>query len=446
MARASMPLRNSISFSFRPSGLPSPNLWEGGYSKERWIQFNDQVRDEYCKRYAYCVLSDIEDFFNSILHSTLADAIHTHIRPLFTNPEDYLTPNVERLFCLLNGWFPIPGIRIPQGPSASFFFAELVLLNVDLFCSTKDFVVARFVDDYRIFGNTEAFVIHQHDLIEAKIAELCLQFNANKYELILATVLAERLDRLKLLVEQFKRTTSGWPPASILQYAIQKLKEEFAGTRCKHSISFLLSVIKRGIRGCARISDSVLNDLYTCFQTHSSISADALQIWLVILKPLINYPTFQEFLGEILFSGENLLDTDIAGIYGCFHLTTAIKSTTLADKLLPVFENDTVVEPDEYSGSTIARKGKALRAAIKHNNGDQILMDMFRKNNNYAEMRRYTAVAPVDMSSTKHKHEFWKIQRASCDCFEERIAIDYFENNGEDITPDGLIKVVHQGY
>ncbi|WP_190808735.1 RNA-directed DNA polymerase [Flagellimonas sp. S3867] len=97
----------------------------------------------------YRLETDITSFFDTIPHSTLVIELNR-----FKIDKDVL----ELLSSCLNFWSGTRdsetiGVGIPQGPAASYFFANLILDSLDRMAMENDLTYFRFMDDIRIYDS-----------------------------------------------------------------------------------------------------------------------------------------------------------------------------------------------------------------------------------------------------------------------------------------------------
>jgi len=102
-----------------------------------------------CERFAeefdYVLMTDISDFYNQIYLHRLENAI-----------SDATNSNKGKLFgSFLMSLNTKNSQGIPVGPAASIILSEASLIDVDEFISNEGFSHVRYVDDIRIFGNSE---------------------------------------------------------------------------------------------------------------------------------------------------------------------------------------------------------------------------------------------------------------------------------------------------
>ncbi len=120
--------------------------------------------------------TDITGFFDCIPHSKLMIILHK----FGVEPE---------ILDLLNDCFNIysgtkesvtPGVGIPQGPAASFFFANVFLTDLDYEISQRGYTYYRYMDDIRIYEETEDELTEALVLIDNFLKGRALSLNTKK--------------------------------------------------------------------------------------------------------------------------------------------------------------------------------------------------------------------------------------------------------------------------
>jgi Reverse transcriptase (RNA-dependent DNA polymerase) len=149
--------------------------------------------------HAFVLVGDVSDFYNRIYLHRLNNAI-VHCDSSLVGVADSL----EHFLLRLNDK---ASQGIPVGPAASIIFAEAVCNDIDEFIASRGFVHTRYVDDLRIFANSESdlralleelvlymFGSHRLQFAWQKTAVLETQTFATRY---LTT--PERLEQAELL-------------------------------------------------------------------------------------------------------------------------------------------------------------------------------------------------------------------------------------------------------
>ncbi len=308
------------------------------------------------------------------------------------------------------------------------------LLRIDYACDKPNYHACRFVDDYCLFGSTKANVAWQNEQLETMFSELGLVVNVSKSEFGVCAILADRLAHFDNMVGRFQQTTLKHASVSSLQkiqIAMRMLREEFNDFDIdRYAVNYLLATIRNNMKTIQSVPDTLLQELFDCYIDHSVRAANALAGWLPIFNSNIRCSPVQELLGKIILEKADMLDTELAFCYGSFSLTTMIHNASLRQKLVERFERDASRPITHWSGSNASRKGKSLRALQQHGQGNDLLMDVFRKNNYYQEMRRYTAVAATSLP-VEQMQEFFYTQLLACINPEERFLISQLQKYNE---------------
>ena len=120
--------------------------------------------------------TDITGFFDSIPHSKLLMTL----RKFGVEPE---------ILDLLNDCLNVysgtkesitPGVGIPQGPAASFFFANVFLNDLDYLITQSGYTYFRYMDDIRIYEETEEKLIEALVVIDNYFKGRALSLNTKK--------------------------------------------------------------------------------------------------------------------------------------------------------------------------------------------------------------------------------------------------------------------------
>lgn len=112
--------------------------------------------------YSYVLLTDVSDFYNQIYLHRINNSVAS------ASGDAKLGLEIENFLSRLNNK---ASQGIPIGPPASIILAEAVMVDVDQFISTKHVEHVRYVDDIRIFSDSESelreiledLVIYLHD-------------------------------------------------------------------------------------------------------------------------------------------------------------------------------------------------------------------------------------------------------------------------------------------
>lgn len=116
------------------------------------------------KAYPFVLSADIADFYNKIYLHRLQNAIQ-----VATDAPSGISKRIEYFLTSLN---TKASQGIPVGPAASIVMAEATLIDADQFIYGRGFDHVRYVDDFRIFGNS-------HQELEALVQDFCLYLHEN---------------------------------------------------------------------------------------------------------------------------------------------------------------------------------------------------------------------------------------------------------------------------
>lgn len=139
-----IPASKTITFSNRFRPAKDGQMYDPNYNYTEFQAHCATLSDP--KKYKYVVLADIADFFPRIYSHPLENALID----CTTKSE-----HVSAIKRLLKSWNFTISVGIPVGPQSSMLLAELVLDDVDRGLVDEGTRFCRYVDDYRIFCETE---------------------------------------------------------------------------------------------------------------------------------------------------------------------------------------------------------------------------------------------------------------------------------------------------
>ncbi|MDR0605840.1 MAG: RNA-directed DNA polymerase [Bacteroidales bacterium] len=124
----------------------------------------------------YKLETDITGFFDSIPHSKLLLILHQF------GVEQVILDLLQNCLNIYSGTRDsvTPGVGIPQGPAASFFFANLFLYELDYQISQKGYTYYRYMDDIRIYDESEEKIIEALVYIDKYLKGKALSLNIKK--------------------------------------------------------------------------------------------------------------------------------------------------------------------------------------------------------------------------------------------------------------------------
>ena len=137
------PLADRIACSYRIN-IANGSFFDGGSG---WGDFKEKSQ-ELADENDFAAITDISDFYNQIYLHRLQNAIEaadaTH-KSLASDIEDFLLALNNKA-----------SQGVPVGPAASILMAEAVMIDIDAFISQCGVAHTRYVDDIRMFSNSEA--------------------------------------------------------------------------------------------------------------------------------------------------------------------------------------------------------------------------------------------------------------------------------------------------
>lgn len=156
-----------VAFSYRLT-MSSNSFFALGNGYQAFV---DRCR-ELASVYSFVLAADVADFYNRLYLHRLENSLSLSGCPSGVGKA------LEAFLLALNGK---ASQGIPVGPAASIIMAEAVMTDVDQFLSNKAVPHARYVDDFRIFGNSkEALEILLEDLVQHLFNAHRLQFASGK--------------------------------------------------------------------------------------------------------------------------------------------------------------------------------------------------------------------------------------------------------------------------
>jgi len=144
---------------------------------ESWIEFQQAI-EKLCNSFSWVVETDISAYFECIDHYRLLHRIHD----IFANKvdADALRESKQLLQRLWGRWSKGKKIGIPQVNDASSFFANVYLDELDKWMIRQGYVFLRYVDDMRIFTNSEPSARFALAELITQLREIGLHVGAGK--------------------------------------------------------------------------------------------------------------------------------------------------------------------------------------------------------------------------------------------------------------------------
>lgn len=115
--------------------------------------------------FQFVLSADISDFYNKIYLHRLQNAIQSA-----TDNPPGISKRIEYFLTVLN---TRASQGIPVGPAASIIMAEATLIDADQFIYGRGFEHVRYVDDFRIFGNS-------HQELQTLFQDFCVYLHENQ--------------------------------------------------------------------------------------------------------------------------------------------------------------------------------------------------------------------------------------------------------------------------
>jgi len=137
------PALDRIACSYRIN-IANGSFFDGGSG---WVDFKDKSQ-ELADENEFAAITDISDFYNQIYLHRLQNAIeaaNVAHKPLASDIEDFLLALNNKA-----------SQGVPVGPAASIIMAEAVMIDIDAFISQCGVAHTRYVDDIRMFSDSEA--------------------------------------------------------------------------------------------------------------------------------------------------------------------------------------------------------------------------------------------------------------------------------------------------
>ncbi|MFI5201233.1 MAG: reverse transcriptase domain-containing protein [Candidatus Kapaibacterium sp.] len=120
--------------------------------KHTFPLYNDKLKDLLGRGFAWYATFDLSSYYDTISHDLLVKSAFPRMGGAETTFRDLIFKFLSCWCSEINSQTPRHGI--PQGPIASNFFGECLLLEIDRKMSAS-YKYVRYVDDIRLFGKTE---------------------------------------------------------------------------------------------------------------------------------------------------------------------------------------------------------------------------------------------------------------------------------------------------
>jgi len=138
-----VPPGDRIACSYRIS-IANGSFFDGGSG---WGDFKDKSQ-ELADVHAFAAITDVSDFYNQIYLHRLQNSIEAA-----NAAHKSLASDIEDFLLALNNK---ASQGVPVGPAASVLMAEAIMIDIDTFISQCGVAHTRYVDDIRMFSDSEA--------------------------------------------------------------------------------------------------------------------------------------------------------------------------------------------------------------------------------------------------------------------------------------------------
>jgi len=168
------PLESKVACSYRISiNKDKGTFFENGTGYPAFIDKCNELTNSN----QFVLITDISDFYNQVYIHRLRNAICS-----LDSGFEGQAKTIEDFLLALNG---SPTKGIPVGPSSSIIMAEALMIDVDEYISNSGFSHTRYVDDFRVFGNSESeLVLFLDKLTKYLFENHRLSLSSSKTEII----------------------------------------------------------------------------------------------------------------------------------------------------------------------------------------------------------------------------------------------------------------------
>ena len=192
---------------------------------ELWIAFQNKV-EEHCHNYPYVVETDVTAYFDHIHH----DLLLSRITDLFgTAVDSDVLDGAKAILRRMWGRWNVGYLRnfgIPQINDASSFLANLYLDELDKWLLSRGFVCLRYVDDIRIFAESEPQARKMLAELIVKMREMGLYVASGKTRIKRSENVLAELTKGRIQIRQIEADIDSADPAR-MSIAAQSLEEFF---------------------------------------------------------------------------------------------------------------------------------------------------------------------------------------------------------------------------
>lgn len=176
--RTRLPKEKELVLSFRLNPLPDGTLYDEEYN---WDRFKEREKDlAESEDYKYVIVTDIADFYPSIYLHNIETALRECVKSSGKSTHAECLINIIKAMHLNQ-----THKGLPVGPQFSRPIAELILDTVDRVLDDQGFNFIRYVDDYRIYCNSESEAYEKLAFLAQKLYDLLnLKLNEQKTKIL----------------------------------------------------------------------------------------------------------------------------------------------------------------------------------------------------------------------------------------------------------------------
>jgi len=191
---------------------------------ELWIAFQNKI-EEYCYQYPYIVETDITAYFDHISHRLMLSRITDLFGKIEHNELESIKVILNRMWGRWNVGF-IKNFGIPQINDASSFMANLYLDELDKWLASRKLLYLRYVDDIRIFAESEPQARKALAELIVKMREMGLYISSGKTKIKKTADVLGELTKGRNQINDIESDIDSAKPER-MNLAAQKMKDFF---------------------------------------------------------------------------------------------------------------------------------------------------------------------------------------------------------------------------
>jgi hypothetical protein len=386
------------------------SLQEKPCSVLEWIGFREaQIR--LCGQYSWVACWDLADYFETIPHQLLGERVLTEF--LGVGAEELSLRSVrDTLRRLLSAWHQ-DDRGIPQGPPASFFLADVLLLDSDRALRGQGFKVLRWCDDRSFFTDSQRHALDACRAAECRDRAMGLVRSSAKADVRTSTEHENALREEEPVRTRVLQTQE----AGRLNVILDLLSDGHVNTMV-HAKRFLLKrayeiVYHRDVtaQNLTRIAEVATQDL--------DRDPAGVRRWWLILSRLATAPAIQEATDHLIRADVMVDETSVA------YLQDVFLHCPDAKLALPMSRRHALLTAAADPSAGPSRRGKALLLAARGKLGDW--RDAVPVNEAHErELRSYQAVA-IQAFEPKQRRDYARELNRHCASSTERAYSEFFQ-------------------